>query len=553
MNRSPPPHGDGSHKRIRRTTYAAMLALATVIAQPAMANEADKVPQGQTDSDRPNILVIFGDDVGITNVSAYGHGVMGYRTPGIDRLAREGALFTDQYAQPSSTAGRAAFITGQYPIRTGLTTVGMVGGPVGMKAQDVTLAEVLKTRGYMTAQFGKNHLGDRNEHLPTVHGFDEFFGNLYHLNTEEEPEDPDYPKDPSFKARFGPRGVLKCRALNADNPAVPSDTRFGPWGRQACEDTGPLTIKRMETVDGEFIDATINFMQRAKFAKRPFFAWLNTTRMHVFHHVPKQYQQRVGPLTSFNDRHGAGMLQHDEEIAALLVKLDQMGLTRNTIVIYTADNGAEHSSYPDGGTTPFRSDKMTTWEGGVRVPMLLRWPGHVPAGSERNGIQSHMDLFTTLASAAGVPDIVQRLAKGDALGSSTVKRGYIDGVNNLDYWTGKASESARDEFIYYSEANLQAIRVNNWKAHFAVRDGYYGSTTKLELPWLYNLRQDPFESYPQKPGTVENVLQHKTYLFNFYMERLGRHFQTLRQYPPSQKATTLSIDKLIGELTSKGP
>lgn len=423
--------------RLWGAASAAVLLACSFTPQTAASRE-HQAPQTASETEVPNILVIFGDDIGITNVSAYGHGVMGYTTPGIDRLAREGALFTDHYAQPSCTAGRAAFITGQYPIRTGLTTVGMVGSPIGLKAKDATLAEVLKTRGYVTGQYGKNHLGDRNEHLPTVHGFDEFYGNLYHLNTEEEPEDPDYPKDPAFKAKFGPRGVLKCHALDHDNPATPADPRFGAWGKQECEDTGALTTKRMETVDGEFIDASIAFMKKAKAAKKPFFVWLNTTRMHLFTHVPKSYQDKVGPLTSYNDRHGAGMIQHDEEIGALLAELDRMGLSKNTIVIYTGDNGAEHSSFPEGGTTPFRSDKMTTWEGGVRVPMLLRWPGHVPAGSVRNGIQSHMDLFTTLAAAAKVPDITGRLAHGDKLGTETEKRGYIDGVNQLGYWSGKA-------------------------------------------------------------------------------------------------------------------
>lgn len=534
--------------KFRGAASAAVLLACAFAPGAALARERQPAPaMAETDAETPNILVIFGDDIGITNVSAYGRGVMGYTTPGIDRLANEGALFTDEYAQPSCTAGRASFITGQYPIRTGLTTVGMVGSPIGLKAKDATLAEVLKTRGYMTGQYGKNHLGDRNEHLPTVHGFDEFYGNLYHLNTEEEPQDPDYPKDPAYKAKFGPRGVLKCQALDHDNPAVPADPRFGPWGKQSCEDTGALTIKRMETVDEEFVDASIAFMKRATAAKKPFFVWLNTTRMHVFTHVPKSYQDRVGPLTSYSDRHGAGMIQHDEEIGALLAELDRMGISKNTIVIYTSDNGAEHSSFPEGGTTAFRSEKMTTWEGGVRVPMLLRWPGHVPAGSVRNGIQAHMDLFTTLAAAAGVPDIASRLAHGDTLGTAVEKRGYIDGVNQLDYWTGKAAASSRDEFLYYSESGLQAIRVGNWKAHFAVRDGFYGSTTKLELPWLYNLRQDPYESYPQTQGTVENQLQHKSWMFNLLVNRIMQHARSLQQYPPSQKATTLSIDKLISQ------
>lgn len=539
-------------RRGRALAAVSCLTLLVGALTPLTSHDEAQAASGSSSEGPPNILVIFGDDIGYTNISAYGHGVMGYRTPGIDRLAQEGAMFTDQYAQPSSTAGRAAFITGQYPIRTGLTTVGLVGGPVGIKPQDATLAEVLRTAGYRTGQFGKNHLGDRNEHLPTVHGFDEFFGNLYHLNTEEEPEEPDYPKDPAFKAKYGPRGVLKCRALTTINPAVPSDSRFGPWGKQSCEDTGALTTKRMETVDNEFIGASVDFMKRAKAEKKPFFAWVNTTRMHVFTHTPPRYRDKAGPLTSYNDPHGAGMIQHDEEIGALLAELDRMGLSKNTIVIYTSDNGPEHTSFPEGGTTPFRSEKMTTWEGGVRVPLFVRWPGHIRAGTVLNGIQSHMDLFTTLATAAGVPDIAARLGKGDALGTDVIHRGYIDGLNNLPYWTGQTDQSARDEFIYYSEASLQAIRVGNWKLHFSVRDGFYGTTTKLELPWLYNLRQDPYESYPQTPQ-VGNMNEHKVYMFHLFTGRLMAHLKTLKDYPPSQRATTLSIDKMIADLTNRNP
>ncbi len=500
----------------------------------------------------PNILVITGDDIGIWNLSAYSRGSMGYRTPHIDSIARDGAIFTDHYAQPSCTAGRAALITGQLPIRTGLTAVGFVGAKQGLQATDATLAEVLKTKGYATGQFGKNHLGDRNEYLPTVHGFDEFFGNLYHLNTEEEPEDADYPTDPAFKKRNGPRGVLRCTTRKDANPAMPEDPRFGPWGAQDCQDTGPLTRKRMETVDSEFINASTDFMAKARAEQKPFFVWLNTTRMHAFTHAPQDYFKRCRAFTSGDDPHCAGMLQHDEEIGGLLAKLKQMGLDQNTIVVYTADNGPEHSTYPHGGTTPYRSEKMTTWEGGVRVPMMIRWPGRIQPGTELNGIQSHEDLFTSLAAIGGVPDIKARLASGDALGTAVVKKGFIDGVNNVDYWMGKAPESARRSIFYYEESTLRAVRINQWKVTFGSRDGYYGTSQTYPLPVVQNLRQDPFESYLQAPGPRATLTQTKTYLFNSVLEQLFQHVQSLKAFPPSQKSASLDVNKVIENMVNAG-
>ena len=500
---------------------------------------------------KPNIVVIWGDDIGLTNVSIYSRGLMGYRTPNIDRIGNEGILFTDHYAQPSCTAGRAAFVTGMYPIRSGMTTVGTVGSPLGMQAHDATIAEVLKTAGYATGQFGKNHLGDRNEHLPTLHGFDEFFGNLYHLNTEEEPEDEDFPRDPEFKKKHGPRGVLHCYAVDKEDPTV--DPRFGKVGKQTIEDTGPLTRKRMETVDEEFIQAAFKFMGKAKTEGKPFFVWIAASRMHTFTHVPKKYQEMARKYTSYNDLHGAGMIQHDEHVGMVLDRLDQSGIADNTIVIYSADNGPEHVTYPHGATTPFRGEKMTTWEGGVRVPMLVRWPAQIKAGGELNGIQSHEDVFTTLAAAAGITDIRERIAKGDDLGTGVVKRNYIDGLNNFDYWTGKSDESARIEYLYYAESNLQAIRVKQWKMHFYVRDGYYGTTKKLELPYIYNIRQDPFESYSQYPMLSNNMFQHKTYMFNAALERIMGHLETLQQYPPKQKAATLSIGEMVKGILNSMP
>ena len=494
----------------------------------------------------PNIVVIWGDDIGIWNVSAYNRGAMAYRTPNIDRIANEGAIFSDHYGHPSCTAGRAAFITGQLPIRTGLTTVGVVGAKQGLRAEDPTLATVLKTVGYATGQFGKNHLGDRNEHLPTVHGFDEFFGNLYHLNTEEEPEDVDYPTDPAFKARFSPRGVLHTYATDTDDETV--DPRFGKVGRQRIDDTGPLTRARMEYVDEEFVDAGFAFMDQAQADGAPFFVWFATTRMHVFTHVPQRYLDAAKAYTSGDDVHCAGMLQHDEHVGAILQKLDEMGVADNTIVVYSTDNGPEHSTWPHGATTPYRSEKMTTWEGGVRLPMMVRWPGRIPARSELNGIHSHEDAFVTLAAAAGVADTKVRLAAGDDLGTDITYRCYIDGFDQLDYWTGATDTSARDHFFYYSESSLQAVRWNQWKLHFSTRSGYYGTTTTMEIPWFFNIRQDPFESYDQAPGPRADTTQHKTYLGQKLTGLVTEHLATFRDYPPRQKATTLNVSKRLDAL-----
>ena len=490
---------------------------------------------------RPNILVIFGDDVGYANVSLYNPGVMGYSTPNIDRIGREGVFFSDHYAQPSCTAGRAAFITGQYPIRSGLTTVGTPGGKLGLQAATPTLAEVLKTQGYATGQFGKNHLGDRNEHLPTVHGFDEFFGNLYHLNTEENPEQQDYPRDPAFKAHFGPRGVLKCVATATDDPA--EDPRFGRIGRQRCTDSGPLTRQRMETVDDEFISASLDFMQRAVRQGKPYFVWLNTSRMHLFTHLRPEHRQLATPYTSEDDLYGSGMIEHDQQIGGLLDALQKMGVLDDTIVVYTTDNGPEHSGRAHGGTTPFRGEKMTTYEGGVRVPLLVRWPGHIPAGRVLNGIQAHMDLFTTLSAAAGVPDVAARM--------TVDRKQFIDGVDNLGYWTGKATVSARTDFIYYYESELMGVRWNQWKAHFATKEDYYAPVVKQSFPVIFNLRSDPYESF-DSTADRSAILQRKSWLEGPIARVLGQHMQSLKVYPPVQRATTFDFSKMLEQMQQGG-
>ncbi len=355
---------------------------------------------------KPNILVLFGDDIGFWNVSAYNHGMMGYKTPNIDRIAKEGALFTDAYAQQSCTAGRAAFITGQSPIRTGLLKVGLPSAPEGLSDKDPTIANLLKGQGYATGQFGKNHLGDRNEFIPTVHGFDEFFGNFYHLNAEEEPENPDYPKDPKFKAMFGPRGVFRCSATAAAS-TLPADARFGAWGKQRCEDTGPLTRKRMETIDEEVMAATTKFIDANQAAGKPWFVWFNTTRMHIFTHLKKESEGKTG-LGTYPD----GMVEHDGHIGQLLKKLDDLKIADNTIVIWTTDNGAEVMSWPDGGTTIFRGEKNTNWEGGYRVPLAVRWPGVIKPGTVINEIVSHEDWLPTLLAATGQGNVKESLLKG---------------------------------------------------------------------------------------------------------------------------------------------
>jgi arylsulfatase len=493
---------------------------------------------------KPNILVIWGDDIGWQNVSAYGMGTMGYATPNIDRIGKEGIRFTDHYAQPSCTAGRVAFITGQYPIRSGMTTVGVPGDKLGLQTASPSLAEVLRAAGYRTGQFGKNHLGDRNEHLPTVHGFDEFFGNLYHLNTQEQPEYPSYqafakayPGGPeAFAKKFGTRGVLHAYASGTDDPTV--DPKFGRVGKQTIEDTGPLTSERMKDFDAtEVVPKAQAFMQSAQKEGKPFFVWLNTSRMHLYTRIGDQWLRAAEQHTHDEDYHGAGMLQHDHDIGLVLDFLDKSGLAKDTIVWYSTDNGPEHSSWPHGGTTPFRGEKMTAYEGGVRVISMLRWPGVIPPGQVKNGIQAHMDMFTSFAAAAGVPDVVERMKRD--------KKQYIDGVDNVAYWTGKAAESARDDFLYYYESKLFAIRQGPWKMHFTTREDYYGVLVPRGL-LIFNLRSDPFESY-DTTDSYGHMAQRVSWLFQPMMERIGEHLKTLAEYPPVQGGTSFDMSNIVGD------
>src|SRR6267142_281048 len=440
---------------------------------------------------KPNILFIMGDDIGWYNISAYNLGVMGYRTPNIDRIAKEGALFTDWYGQQSCTAGRAAFITGQSPIRTGLTKVGLPGADIGLRAEDPTVGDVLKPLGYATGQFGKNHLGDRNEYLPTVHGFDEFFGNLYHLNAEEEPENPDYPKNPDFGKRFGPRGVLRCTATDNDDPT--EDMHYGRVGRQKIENTGPLNSKRMETIDEEFLAAAKDFIERQHKSGKPWLCYFNSTRMHVWTHLKPESKGKTG-LGTYPD----GMVETDGHVGQVLKLLDDLGRADNTIVVYTTDNGAEVMTWPDGGSTPFRGEKDTNWEGGFRVPCVIRWPGVIKPGTILNDMCAHEDFIPTLAAAAGEPQIVDKLRNGHKLGDRTFKV-HLDGINLLPFFKGETKESPRKGFLYWSDdGDLLAIRAENWKIVFKEQlnkgfEVWQREFTNLRFPDLYNLRADPFE------------------------------------------------------------
>lgn len=474
---------------------------------------------------RPNILVIMTDDVGVWNVGLYNRGMMGVPTPHIDRIGREGALFTDHYAHPTCTPGRAALITGQLPIRTGLTTVGLAGSPIGLQKEDPTLAEVLKPLGYQCGQFGKNHLGDRNEHLPTVHGFDEFYGNLYHLNTEEEPELGDWPKDPEFNKRYRPRGVLDCVAAEADDPTV--DERFGKVGKQKIRDTGPLTTKRMETVDDEFGARALSFMENSVKAGKPFFVWHNPSRMHIYTHLREEHKKLAAPYTSEMDLYGSGMMELDMQVGQLLKKLDDLGVAENTIVLFTADNGAMAAWFPDGGTTPFRSEKATTWEGGVRVPLLIRWPARIKPGKVSNGIQTNEDLFATLAAAAGVDDVRAQLR--------TSHKVMIDGENNLTHWTGDAP-SRRNVVLYYNEADLTAIRIGNWKSHFQQREGFFDYNKPSAL--LFNLRMDPFEKHDSHNSQF-TAMRLGIAWGGQVQDAIAAHLKSLADFPPRQKGGSL--------------
>jgi arylsulfatase A-like enzyme len=481
----------------------------------------------QAQARKPNILVIWGDDIGGFNISAYNQGVMGYRTPNIDSIAKEGAMFTDWYGQQSCTAGRAAFVTGQSPIRTGLTKVGLPGAPEGMKAEDPTIATLLKAQGYVTGQFGKNHLGDRDSMLPTAHGFDEFFGNLYHLNAEEEPENPDYFKNPALRKQFGPRGVIHSFA----------DGRI--------TDTGPLTKKRMETIDEEVTAKALDFMERAKKADKPFFLWWNSTRMHIFTHLKPASEGKTG-LGIYAD----GMVEHDAQVGQVLAKLKELGLDDNTIVMYSTDNGAETFTWPDGGTTMFRGEKNTQWEGGYRVPTMIRWPGVIKPGTVINDIGAHEDMLTTLLAAAGDTSVKEDLLKGRKVGGTTYKV-HLDGYDLGPALRGQAPWP-RHEFIYWTDdGSVAALRYDNWKVTFLEQEGeglevWQKPFTQLRAPKLTNLRMDPFERAEEEHA----IGYQRWYLEHMFViapagAYVGQWLQSFKEFPPRQKPGSFNLDRVM--------
>jgi len=488
---------------ITKTLWLSLLGLltaVTVMSTPSAAQQR-----------KPNILVIFGDDIGVPQISAYSMGMMGYRTPGIDRIAREGAIFTDSYGQQSCTAGRASFILGQEPFRTGLLTIGMPGDPHGITDWMPTIADVLKTQGYATGQFGKNHLGDHDENLPTNHGFDEFFGNLYHLNAEEEPEGYFYPKDAEFRKKYGPRGVLHSYA----------DGRI--------EDTGPLNIKRMPTVDEEFLGAAKKFIDTSVKANKPFFVWFNSTRMHVFTHLKPESVGKTGKGLEAD-----GMAEHDGMVGELLKQLDDLGIAENTIVLYTTDNGAEIALWPDGAMTPFRSEKGTTWEGGFRIPMMVRWPGVVKPGTQYNDIISLIDWFPTLCAAAGIPDIKEKMKAGFNAGKKTFKV-HLDGYNFMPFFKGEATQGPRDSIYYFDQGgNLNAIRWNDWKLNFATSSkGNIATSTREVTAWalIENLRMDPYERGLDEGGGATEFLARNIWLLVPVQGKIKEFFADFNQFP----------------------
>ncbi len=513
----------------KQTATILTLAGALLLSLLATAQAADK---------KPNILVIWGDDIGTWNISHNSRGMMGYQTPNIDRIAKEGVAFTDYYGQQSCTAGRAAFINGSVPVRTGMTKVGLPGAKEGWQKTDVTMATVLKSQGYVTGQFGKNHQGDRDEHLPTMHGFDEFMGNLYHLNAQEEPENLDYPKDPEFLKKFGPRGILKCKADGK--------------GGQTIEDTGPLTKKRMETIDEETLAAAKDFITRQVKAGKTFFCWWNGTRMHFRTHVKAEHRGISG-----QDEYSDGMVEHDLHVGELLKLIDDLGIAKDTIVQYSTDNGPHYNTWPDAGTMPFRSEKNSNWEGAYRVPCFVRWPGHFPAGETLNGIVAHEDWLPTFAAAAGAPDIKEQLKAGVELNGRKY-RNYIDGYNLLDYLSGKVKESPRNEFFYVNDdAQIVAIRYSDWKVVFLENRGeafgvWREPFIEIRVPLLFNLRRDPFERAQHNSNTYNDWMLDRAFVIVPLQTIAGKFLMTMKEYPPSQSPGSFNLSKIEEKLREAG-
>ncbi|RPI88037.1 MAG: arylsulfatase [Planctomycetaceae bacterium] len=521
-----------------------LVGLATVAAH----NELVAATLAQTGK-KPNICIIWGDDVGQSNISAYTMGLMGYRTPNIDRVAKEGVIFTDYYAEQSCTAGRSSFITGQHGLRTGLTKVGLPGATLGLRKEDPTIAELLKPLGYATGQFGKNHLGDRNEFLPTVHGFDEFFGNLYHLNAEEEPEHRDYPKDPAFHAKYGPRGVLDCKASDKDDATV--DPRFGKVGKQVIKDTGPLTKKRMETVDDEIADRAAEFIARQAKAGKPFFTWVNFTHMHFRTYAkPESVGQSGRWMSEYTDV----MIDHDKNVGTVLKALDDAGVADNTFVMYSTDNGPHMNSWPDAAMTPFRNEKNSNWEGAYRVPCMVRWPGKIKAGTVSNAITSHHDWLPTLVAAAGDGEVKEKLMKGHKVGDTTYKV-HLDGYNLVPYLTGQADKSPRESFIYCNDdQQVTGLRYDNWKLVFMEQRArgtlqiWAEPFTTLRVPKIFNLRIDPYERADVTSNTYYDWLLDRAFLLVPAQDYVGQFLMTFKEFPQRQKAASFNLNDVFEKL-----
>jgi arylsulfatase A-like enzyme len=516
-------------------------------------HNAEVQAKAEQSGKKPNICIIWGDDIGQSNISAYSHGVMGYKTPNIDRVAKEGMMFTDYYAEQSCTAGRASFITGQHGLRTGLTKVGLPGATLGLQKEDPTIAEMLKPLGYATGQFGKNHLGDRNEFLPTVHGFDEFYGNLYHLNAEEEPEHRDYPKDPAFRAKFGPRGVLDSKATDKDDPTV--DPRFGRVGKQIIKDTGPLTKKRMETIDDDTADRAVDFIKRQAKADKPFFVWVNFTHMHFRTHVKPT---SVGQSGRWMGEYADAMIDHDKNVGTVLKALDDAGIADNTFVMYSTDNGPHMNSWPDAAMTPFRSEKNSNWEGAYRVPCMVRWPGKIKAGSVSNQLVSHLDWLPTLAAVAGDTEVTTKLLKGYKVGDMTYKV-HPDGYNLVPYLTGQADKSPRESFIYCNDdQQVVGLRYDNWKLVFMEQRApgtleiWSNPFTSLRIPKMYNLRLDPYERADITSNTYYDWLLDHAFLLVPAQDYVGKFLMTFKEYPQRQKAASFNLDEVMQKLKESG-
>ncbi|MFO1020222.1 MAG: arylsulfatase [Planctomycetales bacterium] len=507
----------------------------------------------QKTGEKPNIVIIWGDDIGQSNVSAYTMGLMGYKTPNIDRIAKEGMIFTDYYGEQSCTAGRASFITGQHGMRTGLTKVGMPGAKAGLQKEDPTIANLLKAQGYGTAQIGKNHLGDRNEFLPTVHGFDEFYGNLYHLNAEEEPELPDYPKDPEFRKKFGPRGVLECKATDVDDETV--DPRFGKVGKQTIKDTGPLTKKRMETIDDDIAARSAAYIKKQAEAGHPFFLWVNFTHMHFRTHVKPGSKGQGGKwLSEYVDV----MIDHDKNVGTVLKALDDAGIADNTFVMYSTDNGPHMNTWPDGAMTPFRNEKNSNWEGAYRIPCMVRWPGKIKAGSVSNQIVSHNDWLPTLVAIAGDSDITEKLLKGHQVGDTTYKV-HLDGYNLVPYLTGETEKSPRESFIYCNDdQQITALRYSHWKLVFLEQRApgtlrvWAEPFTTLRFPKLFNLRTDPYERADITSNTYYDWVMDHVFLFLPAQGFVGKFLETFKEFPPRQKADSFNLDEVMKKLQEGG-